>query len=347
MSPRVEGIGGTGIRTTEGIGGTGQKVAEGIGGTGQKLADGIGGTGQKVADGIGGTGIVGTVTDFGSIWINHAHVHFDNTTRITANGEDVSQDAFKLGHLVAVLSDPVKNGYHARSIDIVYEVIGPIEAIHKDKNEIQILKQKIKLDKETLITSEQGRTLKFSYLQTGQFAKISGLRKGDGSILASRIDLVNAVDQVQLIGKLEGSALAGQLVSIGTEITLDIKDDRIRISGRLVDDVLIADDISKDSIVQVIEQATDLLLEGFMFEQAFEGDIVVGGIELVLPDELESKLIFDADEAIFIDASLGQDDLFYAEDFMFLLEGAEDFMDFDYENEEWIEELETVEPWIE
>ena len=75
--PVSDGIGGSGQRVADGIGGTGQKLADGIGGSGQKVADGLGGTGQKLADGIGGTGIIGTITDFGSIWISKAHVHFD------------------------------------------------------------------------------------------------------------------------------------------------------------------------------------------------------------------------------------------------------------------------------
>ncbi|MCG8097510.1 MAG: hypothetical protein JAZ05_00310, partial [Candidatus Thiodiazotropha taylori] len=131
MAPKLsqDGLGGTGQQVVDGIGGTGQRVADGIGGTGQKLADGIGGTGQKLADGIGGTGIIGTITDFGSIWINNLHIHYDENVRIAVNGRSTKSDVFRLGQVVAVMSDPVNDGYRARYIDVVLEAVGPVSAI--------------------------------------------------------------------------------------------------------------------------------------------------------------------------------------------------------------------------
>lgn len=339
-----EGIGGTVVQAN-GLGGTGQKVANGIGGTGQKVADGVGGTGQKVADGIGGTGIVGTVTDFGSIWINHAHVHWDNNTAVRENGRDASTNDFQLGQVVAVLADPVRQGYLARSIDIVYEVVGPIAAIDKQNGKLQVLNQTISTDSDTIVTSHDGAPLKLDALILGNHVQVSGLRKPDGSIVASRIERIPATGEVQLIGELKDQKLSGQPLQLPDDLHVDLEVSRLLVTGHLKNGVLIVDEVTQDAILTVIEQATDLMLEGFLFDQAFDGDIVVGGIEVMWPEGWEPDFDIDFDDPVFIDALLGDDDLFYAEDFLFLPEGADDYFEFD--PEDWMFEYEYYEDWAE
>lgn len=336
-----------GIAPSDGLGGTGQRVADGFGGTGQKLADGIGGTGQRIEDGIGGTGIVGTVTDFGSIWIRHAHVHFEEATPVTQNGRATNIHAFRLGQVVAVLSDPVKKGYHARSIDIVFEVVGPVAAIDHSARQLTVLNQKIVLDKETLIVSAVGEGLKLADISPQQFVQVSGLRKADGSIIASRIDVIAPQSQVQLVGKLVGNSLSGQPVNVAQGLVFNAEDERLLVSGRLQDGVLIVDEISRDAILNVVDQATELLMEGFLFDQGFDGDIVVGGIELVMPGEFDLGSYFDFDDPVFIDAELGQDDMFYTEDFMFLPDGADEYMDFYPDGGDWIDSDSWIDEVIE
>lgn len=337
-SPVSEGIGGTGVNVSEGIGGTGQKLADGIGGTGKQLAEGIGGTGQKLADGIGGTGIIGTVTDFGSIWIHHAHVHWDDTTVITQNGQLATENDFKLGHVVAVLSEETRNGYRANSIEIVMEVVGPISNIDATGQIITVLEQQIELDAETIVSLENGEQSSLSQLQPGHFVQISGLRKANNHIAASRIDVIAPVNTVEIIGKLDSNNILGQTVDLGETLHYDSDDQRLLVKGQLDEKgVLIVDDISKDAILHVIEHATDLMMEGFLFDHSFDGDIVVGGIDLVLPDALDLDL--ETEDPVFIDAELGDDELFYADDFFFSLDEAEEYLDFDLdlETEEWIE----------
>ncbi|MEW8347163.1 MAG: DUF5666 domain-containing protein [Candidatus Thiodiazotropha taylori] len=329
MAPKLsqDGLGGTGQQVVDGIGGTGQRVADGIGGTGQKLADGIGGTGQKLADGIGGTGIIGTITDFGSIWINNLHIHYDESVRIAVNGRSTKSDVFRLGQVVAVMSDPVNDGYRARYIDVVLEAVGPVSAIDLKNNRIHVLNQTVEIRNDTIVVAASGEGVKLESFSPGVLVEVSGLRRQDGTIVASRVDLVESIEQVQLVGKLSQGSLSGQPVRIGVEMDFDSDADRLLVTGHLQDGVLIADRITRDAILNVVEQATDLLLEGFLYDQVFDGDIVVGGIELVLPEELVIDLEIDFDQTIFIDAELGEDDLFYTEDFMILPEDAGEFIE--------------------
>ncbi|MCG7927574.1 MAG: DUF5666 domain-containing protein [Candidatus Thiodiazotropha taylori] len=300
---------------------------DGLGGTGQQVVDGIGGTGQRVADGIGGTGIIGTITDFGSIWINNLHIHYDESVRIAVNGRSTKSDVFRLGQVVAVMSDPVNDGYRARYIDVVLEAVGPVSAIDLKNNRIHVLNQTVEIRNDTIVVTASGEGVKLESFSPGVLVEVSGLRRQDGTIVASRVDLVESIEQVQLVGKLFQGSLSGQPVRIGVEMDFDSDADRLLVTGHLQDGVLIADRITRDAILNIVEQATDLLLEGFLYDQVFDGDIVVGGIELVLPEELVIDLEIDFDQTIFIDAELGEDDLFYTEDFMILPEDAGEFIE--------------------
>ncbi len=310
----------------DGLGGTGQKVADGLGGTGQKVADGLGGTGQKVADGLGGTGIIGTITDFGSIWVNRAHVHLESA-RITANGEPADENALKLGQVVAILSSPIKGGYAARSIDIVHEVVGPISALDPQRGRLMVLGQVVDFDADTRIASETGASIPATQLAVGQWVEVSGLRDAGERIAATRIDRLEPQRQVQLIGRWRDGKVAGYPVKIPAWLSFDAGAARLLLKGRLEDGMIVASQVGKDAISIVVEQATELLLEGFLFDQAMDNDIVVGGIELVLPDDFEPPPDFSTDEPVYIDAEIGLGDELYVDDFLALPEGAEDYID--------------------
>ena len=75
-----------------------QRTADrGIGGTGISgglAAGGIGGTG------IGGLGLIGTVTAFGSIWVNGVRLALPEGLRVTREGALAKAADIKLGHVV-------------------------------------------------------------------------------------------------------------------------------------------------------------------------------------------------------------------------------------------------------
>src|SRR5262245_15808618 len=133
----TDGIGGTGSPREapaavngDGIGGTGSPREAPANGTG----DGIGGTGSPreapavngASDGIGGTGIVGAITGFGSICVNGLRVQYDVHTAISVNGEGAPASALHLGQVVAVDATVRGNDVHAKRIEVVHEVVGPI-----------------------------------------------------------------------------------------------------------------------------------------------------------------------------------------------------------------------------
>lgn len=137
---------------------------------------GIGGTGQSIVGGedhgIGGTGIVGTITGFGSIIVNGRHVPYARDVPVFIDGQRVDAGAMRLGHVVRVLLD----GQSAQAIHITSEVAGPVSAI--GKRQMTVLGQRIDLSK----------VERLPRVTLGQVVAVFGIRKPDGTIVASRVE---------------------------------------------------------------------------------------------------------------------------------------------------------------
>ncbi len=128
---------------------------------------GIGGTGMPVLKedrGIGGTGIIGTITEFGSIWVNGIEIQLTSFTKIVVNGKTAGPDQLRLGQQVAVKAHENSGIWYADQIFVHYVVTGTVESITGDTLKINGLT----LKKEEHIP---GTWLK---AQVGDYLKISG-----------------------------------------------------------------------------------------------------------------------------------------------------------------------------
>jgi uncharacterized protein DUF5666 len=141
----------------------------GIGGTG--IGDGSGGIG-----GTGlGTGFIGQIDGFGSIWVNGVEIFYDDDMEVSFNDNIGDVSELEIGHVVEVLASPDEAGvYQASSIAVRYEIIGPIQSLNQ--NAAMVLDQTIMLPD----TAEN--------LMPGDMIAVSGFERGDGAIVASRID---------------------------------------------------------------------------------------------------------------------------------------------------------------
>ncbi|ADZ89628.1 hypothetical protein GV054_01680 [Marinomonas mediterranea] len=106
----------------------------GLGGTGKATVDdrGLGGTGLADDRGLGGTGIIGTITEFGSIWVNGLEIELDEHTLITIDGKKANETDLRLGQQVAVLSHKVDSDWFAKEIQIQHALIGEVEEVTDD-----------------------------------------------------------------------------------------------------------------------------------------------------------------------------------------------------------------------
>ena len=278
------GIGGTGIVSEEdtvnreGIGGTGKTIDEGIGGTG-KMAYSRSDEGEG---GIGGTGIVGTITAFGSIWVDQAHVHFDNSVPITINQQAATAGELQLGQVVAVISQELDSQaeqpeFQAQSIDIIHEVVGPVSKISASDRFIEVMQQPILLaDNAVLFDHTNGTTITLDQLTLDKSIEVSGLRQTSGDIIASRIDILPNIEQVQLIGELSQTEhgqwfISKQEVVIDELLLIDDLNQRVLISGQLEDGIMIAETIGIDSVESILDQVTEVIYEGNLFDLGDEG----------------------------------------------------------------------------
>ncbi len=166
----------------------------GPGGTGITVGDrGIGGTGITVGDrGIGGTGIVGTVTAFGSVWVNGLRVDLPPTVAVRVEGREADRSAIQIGHLVAMTAAPGgPTGLAARTLEVRYAVAGPVDRV--EGGVIRLLGQRVD------VSEAEGRSI----AATGAWVAVSGLRRPDGVIVASRVDPRDAAEGWLLRGRLD------------------------------------------------------------------------------------------------------------------------------------------------
>lgn len=94
---------------------------------------GIGGTGipAMVDDGrgIGGTGIIGTITEFGSIWVNGLEIELGDATAILLDGQPLTEAQLRLGQQVAVLANQDEGVWYADQVIVNHVVAGEVEQV--------------------------------------------------------------------------------------------------------------------------------------------------------------------------------------------------------------------------
>jgi len=187
------GIGGTGHRPGEGngIGGTGHQPGEG---------NGIGGTGAPQQH---ATGIVGTVTGFGSILVNGFEVDYSDATPTKSDLNDVSNArSLRVGQVVEIEAEGEGKHLRARKILVRYEVAGPIESIDRASGNLRVLGQTVAAG-QSIIGASHSDSL--NDLAVGDTVHVSGLRRADGVIVASRIDKAPAGSPAWLRGRVDNA----------------------------------------------------------------------------------------------------------------------------------------------
>jgi len=195
----------------------------GIGGTGVSVSDrGIGGTG------ISGTGIVGTVTAFGSIWVNGLRVDLPSTTQLRIEGHPAQPADVRIGQTVAMTAVPGgPTGLSAQRLEVRFAVAGPVE--RTTAGSTLVLGQRIDL------ADAEGTTA----LTPGRWVAISGLRRPDGVIDASRVDPWEPARGWILRGRLDSVTpktltVAGLTLSRGRSLTgtLPAVGSTVRVAGK-------------------------------------------------------------------------------------------------------------------
>jgi hypothetical protein len=181
---------------------------QGIGGTGFSLRPA-----EEDGDrGIGGTGVIGTIRKFGSIIVNDLRIAYPTTATVRIDDRPASVADLKIGQVVRVAAARGGGGLSTNVIDVTNEVVGPVERV--GSNSMIVLGQ-------TVSTAELKGGRRWA---VGEHVAVSGLRRNDGTIVASLIGLgdreltkvagpvVQAPDGALRIGALELTGMSGTLI---------------------------------------------------------------------------------------------------------------------------------------
>ncbi|WP_158807554.1 DUF5666 domain-containing protein, partial [Beijerinckia sp. L45] len=182
---------------------------QGIGGTGFSLrpAD------EESDRGIGGTGVIGTIRKFGSIIVNDLRIAYPKDATVTIDGRPAAIGDLKLGQVVRVAAARGNDGaLSTHIIDVNSEVVGPVERV--TAKSMTVLGQ-------TVSTADVKSARSWA---VGETVAVSGLRRNDGTIVASLIQasdagtvrvagpVVQAPDGALRIGGLKLTGMNGALI---------------------------------------------------------------------------------------------------------------------------------------
>ena len=140
----------------------------------------------------------GTITGFGSIYVNGVHFKTTSAT-IHKNGQVVAQSALKVGEIARIKgsknnSDGTGN---ADNVDVHENVAGPIATIVG--NTLTVLGQTVKIDAGTSFSSDV-KPADISGLKVTDFVEVSGMAAADGTITATRIERDASAGALQVLG---------------------------------------------------------------------------------------------------------------------------------------------------
>lgn len=269
------GVGGTGVDDGRTAGGDREG---GIGGTGVD-ADAI----AKGDDegGIGGTGIeaetaiIGTVTGFASICVGGTEVHYDADTPVHLDGAEAAPAELAVGQVVQVVAAGSGERVKALSIDVDHVIVGPITAIDPDVDRVEVMGQAV------LLTESAGKAP-----EIGQWVRVSGLRRADEVIVATRIDLAGEVD-ARVSGLLQatgaGHARIGSVsVRLATDVAIDSPATAVAV-GRWSGSELVAERVETDRIATLRHRVQRVQVEGYV-ESGPAREIEVGGWKVEVPE---------------------------------------------------------------
>jgi Domain of unknown function (DUF5666) len=142
----------------------------------------------------------GTITGFGSIFVNGTEFQTTNTT-IRKNGQTVGQSQLAVGEVARIKGQKNDAGGQgtAEEVDVDEAVVGPISAIDTTKNVVTVLAQMVKINAGTSF-SKDIQPADITGVKVGDTIRVDGLTDSSGAIVATRIELGSSSSPLQVVG---------------------------------------------------------------------------------------------------------------------------------------------------
>lgn len=236
--------------------------------------------------------VVGTVDGFGSVIVNG--VHYQSTdTEFEINDRSGAENQLRVGQLVIVEGSDDGNEGVAHRISYDADIRGPVASVDAVAGTMVILGQTISVDAMTVFSGVDLDTI-----TVGQYLEVSGLRDGNGKVLASYISLEDSTD-IELRGTvadldsgLMTFTIGGMTVDYSSVATLDLEDSAlsngmlVEVEGSLDTNILIASKVEQEDL----HRSHDGNVRVFGYISAYDaaaGTMTVGGTEVLLARSTE------------------------------------------------------------
>ncbi len=209
--------------------------------------------------GIGGTGVIGTIRRFGSIVVNDLRIAYAADATVRIDGRPATPGDLKLGQVVRVVATRQGKDYATRAIEVTSEVVGPVE---------RVAGRTLTVAGQTVSAAKRGPW------GVGDIVAVSGLRRNDGTIVASLIEARPAGSVIlagPVVQRADGSIRIGGLALSGVDPSLigrravidgDLRDGRLVVARAIDADQLLPRDVDRVSVEAYVERGASGLRLG-------------------------------------------------------------------------------------
>lgn len=258
--------------------------------------------------GVGGTGIsTGPVTGFGSIFVNG--VKFDVTgAEFIRDGKSIfAENDFSIGEYVTVTGNINADGLTGTASKVFFEDIveGPVTAVSTSNINIDILGQKVVVDKLTVLIG----FMLLTDLQEGNIIEVSGFRNAAEEINATGIKLkesefIEGTTEFELTGIVESVNASAQTFNLGgltvdySQATLENITDNLLSPGMNVEikstqilngSIFHANIVTEKTAFIEIQENTELEIEGLVTQFNSGNSFSVNDQPVITNSETEFK----------------------------------------------------------
>ncbi len=185
------------------------------------LAGCAGGAGGAPLGGIDGGGIAkGTVTGFGSIFVNGVEYSTSGAT-ITVDGRPGTQADLAVGDVVSIVGRIDANGTTGTAVSVTFDddVEGPVQSVDVANDVLIVLGQTVHVSGTTSF-GDGTPACTLAGLQPGNVVEVSGFRDSFGDIEATRIECKQPGGELEVTGNVQSLDANLPRFQIGT-LTVD------------------------------------------------------------------------------------------------------------------------------
>ena len=232
--------------------------------------------------GIGGTGIsVGSITGFGSIWVNGVRYDVSEASFVRDGAAATGQSDYRVGEIVTITGSINTDGVSGKAVTVEFNDVleGTLSNIDLSAKSLEVLGNTIQTD---ALTVFHGFSL-LSDLQLGNVLEISGGYNAQGEIRASSITLkdqvfTDGVSMLEVKGMVSDVDLSAQTFRLGQLLVdysmaalelplgMPVNGQYVEVESNLAPqgNLIIASEVESYEESSVFESGQELELEGFV-----------------------------------------------------------------------------------